>query len=71
MSAPSSCQRISEFLSGFLDGDLTISQHWEVKLHLEACAACARFSAELAATVSALHRLRGIVHPDRPPGQPN
>jgi anti-sigma factor RsiW len=71
MSALSSCQRISELLSGFLDGELTISQHWEVKLHLEACAACAQFSAELAATVHAIHRLRGIVRSGGGPVRPN
>jgi anti-sigma factor RsiW len=62
---PSSCQRISELLSGLLDGDLTVSEQWEVKLHLEACAACAQLSAELAATVQALHRLRGNIRPVR------
>jgi anti-sigma factor RsiW len=71
VSIPSSCQRISDLLSGFLDGELSPSQRWDVKLHLEACAACAQFSAELAATVSALHRLRRVVHPERDWGRPN
>jgi anti-sigma factor RsiW len=60
VSAQSACQRISDLLSSYMDGDLTVSERWDVRLHLESCAACARFSVELAATVSALHQLRGL-----------
>jgi anti-sigma factor RsiW len=60
VSAQSACRRISDLLSSYMDGDLTVSERWDVKLHLESCAACARFSAELEATVSALHQLRGL-----------
>jgi anti-sigma factor RsiW len=54
---PPGCQHIVDRLSDYLDGDLADPERWEVKLHLEACARCARFAAELAATVRALHRL--------------
>ena len=60
MSAQTACQRISDLLSSYLDGDLVATARWDVKLHLESCTSCARFAAELAATVRALHRLRGL-----------
>jgi anti-sigma factor RsiW len=56
---PATCQRIADMLSEFLDGELGTSDRWEVSLHLEGCAACTRFATELAATIGALHRLRG------------
>jgi len=52
------CQQIAEMLSEFLDGELGDADLSAVTLHLEGCADCARFAAELAATVAALHRLR-------------
>jgi anti-sigma factor RsiW len=44
-------------LSEFLDGELGDAERSDVTLHLEACADCARFAAELAATADALRRL--------------
>jgi hypothetical protein len=44
-------------LSEFLDGELGDAERSDVTFHLEACADCARFAAELAATVDALRRL--------------
>jgi anti-sigma factor RsiW len=55
---PSVCQRIADRLSEFLDGELGEAERWEVTLHLESCMECARFAAELAATIGALHGLR-------------
>jgi anti-sigma factor RsiW len=54
---PPVCQHIVDKLSDYVDGDLGDRDLWEVKLHLGACARCARFAAELAATVRALHHL--------------
>jgi len=51
---------VLELLSDYLDGDLPASDRLTVPLHLSGCPECARFAAELAATVSALHRLRGV-----------
>ena len=56
---PPGCQRIADMLSDFLDDELGAREQWEVVLHLEGCGDCARFAAELAATVNALHGLRG------------
>jgi anti-sigma factor RsiW len=53
------CQRIADMLSDFLDEELGASEQWEVVLHLEGCSDCTRFAAELAATIGALHGLRG------------
>jgi anti-sigma factor RsiW len=53
------CQTIVGLLSDYLDGDLGETDRWSVKLHLDACLACARLAAELAATVQALGRLAG------------
>jgi anti-sigma factor RsiW len=57
MTAP--CQRIADLLSEFLDGELGPRDQWEVMLHLEGCVECTRCAAELAATIGALHGLRG------------
>ncbi len=65
------CETTKELLSEYLDGELAGPRTWEVRLHLEGCAACARLAAELAATVAALHglatRREGAAWP-RPPG---
>jgi len=53
------CQRIADMLSDFLDEELGAREQWEVVLHLEGCSNCTRFAAELAATIGALHGLRG------------
>jgi anti-sigma factor RsiW len=55
------CQGIVDMLSELLDGGLGGAELAAVTLHLETCADCARFAAELAATVEALHRLRPAV----------
>ena len=55
---PPGCQCIADMLSDFLDDELDAREQWEVVLHLEGCSPCARFAAELAATVNALHGLR-------------
>jgi anti-sigma factor RsiW len=52
------CQRIADMLSDFLDEELGAREQWEVVLHLERCAGCTRFAAELAATIGALHGLK-------------
>lgn len=65
MVTQSDCQRISEILSDYLDGELMVDRVSEVELHLEACAACARLEAELAATIDALRRLRTSVARER------
>ncbi len=64
------CQHIGELLSDYLDDDLGERERWEVKLHLERCLGCARLVAELAATVSALHRFRPSGVPLRGPPPP-
>ena len=51
------CEEVAERLSEFLDGELGPIASARVALHLALCTACARFTAELAATVRALHRL--------------
>lgn len=57
------CEEVADRLSEFLDEELGPIATARVALHLALCAACARFAAELAATVRALHRL-----PRRPEG---
>jgi anti-sigma factor RsiW len=52
------CQHVAEMISEFLDGELGELERWEVTLHLDRCANCTRFAAELAATIGALHALR-------------
>ena len=52
-----SCDEIAARLSEFLDGELGPIASARVALHLGMCAACARFTSELAATVAALHRM--------------
>jgi anti-sigma factor RsiW len=51
------CREVVDRLSEFLDGELDRSAAESVALHLEACASCAQFARELAATILALHRL--------------
>jgi anti-sigma factor RsiW len=53
------CQRIADMLSDFLDEEIGPRERREVTLHLEGCSGCARFAAELAATIGALQGLRG------------
>jgi anti-sigma factor RsiW len=63
---PLQCGQVLELLSDYLDGDLPASDRFAVPLHLSGCPECTRFAGELAATVSALHRLRGVIR--WPPG---
>ena len=51
------CAKVGELLSDYLDGELPEHGRWVVELHLGSCTACTQFLAELAATVTALHRL--------------
>jgi len=51
------CEDIIDRLSEFLDGELDAVTAGRVALHLGLCTSCARFAAELAATVQALHQL--------------
>ncbi len=64
------CESTKDLLSEYLDGELAGPRTWEVRLHLERCAPCARLAAELAATVAALHglatRREGVNAPLRP-----
>lgn len=53
----SPCQEIDDLLSEYLDGELDARGAARVEVHLATCPPCARFAAELAATVSALHHL--------------
>ena len=53
------CDEVAEALSDLLDGDLEACAAVRVELHLATCPACARSARQLAATVAALHRLRG------------
>jgi predicted anti-sigma-YlaC factor YlaD len=52
------CEQVADHLSEFLDGELASRPEACVRIHLAVCAGCARFAAELAATVEALHALR-------------
>ena len=51
------CEQVAGRLSEFLDGELGARPEACVRIHLAVCAGCARFAAELAATVEALHAL--------------
>ncbi len=53
----SPCEEIDDLLSEYLDGELEPRAVARVEVHLATCPGCARFLAELAATVAALHRL--------------
>ncbi len=58
------CDEVVERLSEYLDGELDDRTRARVARHLAACAACARFAAELAATIEAVHRLAPMMaHP--------
>lgn len=52
------CEEVLARLSELLDGELGEEAAARIVLHLAACTGCARFAAELAATIDALHRLR-------------
>ncbi len=67
MAAPMTrrCEEVAERLSELLDGELGELEAAAVRLHLATCAGCARFAAELEATILALHRLP---HGARAPG---
>jgi anti-sigma factor RsiW len=54
---PMSCAWVAEHLSEYLDGELEGALAERVRRHLGACTGCARFAAELAATILALRRL--------------
>lgn len=58
MVAPSpretGCGRVTGQLSDFLDGELDAAAASGVAIHLTVCAECARFAAELSATVDAI-----------------
>lgn len=56
------CEEIADRLSEFLDGELAPEVAAGITLHLAVCADCARFTAELAATVQALHGLARAPH---------
>lgn len=51
------CEDVADRLSEYLDGELEEMARARVALHLAICRGCARFTAELAATVEALHHL--------------
>ena len=51
------CEQVADLLSEYIDGELDASSAARVTIHLVTCIACARFAAELAATVDALHWL--------------
>ncbi len=53
------CEEVAARLSEYLDGELDGAGAFRTALHLAVCSPCARLAAELAATVRALHRLRG------------
>ncbi len=61
------CDEVLNQLSPFLDGELDRDDAARVVIHLARCAACARFAAELVATIEALHGLPG---PDVGPSCP-
>jgi anti-sigma factor RsiW len=52
------CEQVADHLSEFLDGELASQPAACVRLHLATCCGCARFAAELAATIEALRALR-------------
>jgi len=66
----SCCQHIADLLSDYLDGELGVRERVEVTLHLESCVDCARFAAELAATVRALQGLGACCGPPLSRGSP-
>ena len=51
------CEQVADRLSEFLDGELGARPAACIRIHLAVCAGCARFAAELAATIEALHVL--------------
>ncbi len=51
------CEQVTGLLSEFIDGELGARPAARIRIHLAVCAGCARFAAELAATVAALHGL--------------
>lgn len=51
------CGEVYERLSEWIDGELTDRVAARVQLHVRTCPDCRRLAAELAATVTALHRL--------------
>jgi anti-sigma factor RsiW len=51
------CEEVVDRLSELFDGELGEKEAARITLHLAACTGCARFAAELAATIDALHQL--------------
>ncbi len=56
------CDEVDDLLSEYLDGELGPHAAARVEVHLATCGGCARLAAELAQTISALHRLRRDPH---------
>jgi anti-sigma factor RsiW len=48
-------------LSDYLDGELSPPEERTVAVHLRQCRTCGQLAVELAATIAALHRLKGRV----------
>jgi anti-sigma factor RsiW len=64
------CAEVDDLLSEYLDGELPVRAAAEVEVHLATCPGCARFAEELAATITALHRLRQAGPVEDRPGAP-
>jgi anti-sigma factor RsiW len=54
---PSSCPRVRQRLSEYIDGELEPATRAEVSVHLANCTECARLEEDLEAVIEALHRL--------------
>lgn len=54
----SNCQRISEYLSGYLDGELTQQDRQRIEIHLESCHECRQSLEELRNLSTAVGNLK-------------
>jgi anti-sigma factor RsiW len=52
------CDRVADWLSDYLDGELDPEVARTVAAHLSRCRGCTRMAAELALTIVALHGLQ-------------
>jgi len=57
------CRQATEKASALLDGELTRSERWALRLHLMICHHCRRYLRQLRLTLGAVRRLAGAAEP--------
>lgn len=50
------CREVAEHTGAFVDGEVSVTTRWRIRLHLSQCADCARFVRQIALTRRTLRR---------------